>query len=66
MGFEPHMFSEIEFYIVDKKTGEPVDQASYCSLPPLDVSYNFRHELDEVCNYCKINVKRIHHECGPG
>jgi len=34
MGYEPHMFSELEFYLVDAKTGEPVDQASYCSMPP--------------------------------
>jgi len=25
MGFEPSMFSEIEFYIVDEKTGELAD-----------------------------------------
>lgn len=60
------MFSEVEFYIVDKKTGEPVDQASYCSMPPQDVSYDFRHELGEICEATKMVVKRIHHECGPG
>jgi glutamine synthetase len=66
MGYVPSMFSEIEFYIVDKKTGEPVDQASYCSMPPHDVSYDFRHELGKVCEATKMVTKRIHHECGPG
>ena len=65
MGFEPYMFSEVEFYIVDKKTGEPVDQASYCFLPPQDASYDYRHELGEICEQLGIAVKRIHHECGP-
>jgi glutamine synthetase len=65
MGFEPYMFSEIEFYIVDK-FGKPVDQAQYCSLPPEDKSYDFRHELGELCKKAGMNVKRIHHENGCG
>lgn len=66
LGFEPSMFSEVEFYIVDKITGLPVDQASYCSMPPHDVSYDFRHELGKLCESTKMVTKRIHHECGPG
>ncbi|MCQ2817574.1 MAG: glutamine synthetase family protein [archaeon] len=65
MGFEPYMFSEIEFYIVDEN-GKPVDNAAYCSLPPEDVSYDFRHELGELCKATGMAVKRIHHENGPG
>ena len=66
MGYEPSMFSEVEFYIVDKVTGKPVDDASYCFLPPHDVSYEYRHQLGEICEELGIAVKRIHHECGPG
>lgn len=66
MGFEPSMFSEVEFYIVDKETGQPADQGFYCCLPPIDKSYDLRLELDKICDELKIAVKRIHHECGPG
>lgn len=65
MGFEPYMFSEIEFYIVDKD-GKPADTASYCSLPPKDKSYDFRQELGNLCKKAGMRVKRIHHECGKG
>lgn len=65
MGYEPSMFSEIEFYIVDKD-GKPVDDAGYCSLPPKDVSYEFRQELGQICHKAGMVVKRIHHENGPG
>jgi glutamine synthetase len=64
-GFEPYMFSEIEFYIVDQD-GTPVDDAGYCSLPPLDQCYEFRHELGKICKEAGIKVKRIHHENGHG
>ncbi|KAL3920928.1 MAG: hypothetical protein SGILL_003018 [Bacillariaceae sp.] len=66
MGFEPYMFSEIEFYIVDEATHQPIDKASYCSLPPYDKSYQFRQELGRTCKELGMQVKRIHHECGPG
>lgn len=66
MGFEPYMFSEIEFYIVDEATQQPIDTASYCSLPPQDKSYQFRQELGRTCKALGMQVKRIHHECGPG
>lgn len=66
MGIEPYMFSEIEFYIVDKETGKTSDNAGYCSLPPEDVSLDFRHDLGKACLDCKMAVKRIHHENGPG
>jgi len=65
MGYEPQMFSEVEFYIVDKD-GKPADQASYCSLPPSDKSYDFRQELGKLCKQLGMRVKRIHHECGNG
>jgi len=65
MGYEPSMFSEVEFYIVDKE-GKPSDQAGYCSLPPTDKSYDFRQELGKLCKQLGMFVKRIHHECGPG
>lgn len=65
MGFEPYMFSEVEFFIVDAD-GKPVDNAGYCSLPPQDKSYQFRHELGKICKACGMEVKRIHHENGPG
>lgn len=65
-GFEPYMFSEIEFYVVDASTGKPVDSAGYCSLPPNDASYDFRHELGQACKAAGMRVKRIHHEGGPG
>ena len=66
MGFEPYMFSEVEFYIVDQATGEPIDEATYCSLPPDDKAYHFRQELGQTCKALGMEVKRIHHECGPG
>ena len=65
LGYEPTMFSEVEFYIVDKD-GKPADTASYCSLPPSDKSYDFRQELGTLCKKAGMRVKRIHHECGPG
>mmetsp|Transcript_28967 Transcript_28967/g.67760 ORF Transcript_28967/g.67760 Transcript_28967/m.67760 type:complete len:458 (+) Transcript_28967:331-1704(+) len=66
MGFEPLMFSEIEFFVVDSDTGKPADTAGYCSLPPIDTGYEFRHQLGGVCKDAGMKVKRIHHECGPG
>lgn len=66
MGYEPYMFSEIEFYIVQEDGKTPVDNAGYCSLPPYDHSYDFRHELGKICKDVGMEVKRIHHECGPG
>jgi glutamine synthetase len=65
MGIEPYMFSEVEFFVVDEN-GNPVDKAGYCSLPPLDTSYEFRHELGQICKAAGMKVKRIHHECGHG
>eukprot|EP00826_Nyctotherus_ovalis_P059415 TRINITY_DN825_c0_g1_i2.p1 TRINITY_DN825_c0_g1~~TRINITY_DN825_c0_g1_i2.p1 ORF type:complete len:423 (+),score=167.28 TRINITY_DN825_c0_g1_i2:119-1387(+) len=65
MGFEPYMFSEIEFHIVDEKTGR-LDRAGYCSLPPEDESYEFRHELGRLCKELGMKVRRIHHENGDG
>ena len=65
MGFEPYMFSEVEFYIVDQD-GTPVDAAGYCSLPPHDKCYDFRQELGSICKELGMKVKRIHHENGPG
>ena len=60
MGFEPYMFSEIEFYIVNADDGKPVDSAGYCSLPPADKSYAFRHELGKICKeQLGMHVKRI-------
>jgi glutamine synthetase len=49
MGYEPYMFSEVEFFLVDEVTGKPVDTAGYCSLPPTDASYEFRHQLGTIC-----------------
>ena len=66
MGFEPYMFSEVEFYLVDENTGLPADTAGYCSLPPKDKAYAFRQELALLCEELGMSVKRIHHECGPG
>lgn len=65
MGFEPSMFSEIEFYIIGED-GKPADHASYCSLPPYDKSYDFRQELGLLCKQAGMFVKRIHHENGAG
>lgn len=65
MGFEPYMFSEVEFYIVNQD-GTPADDAGYCSLPPQDKCYEFRHQLGQICKAAGMNVKRIHHENGPG
>ena len=64
-GYEPYMFSEIEFYIVDLN-GKPIDSAGYCSLPPEDRAYEFRQELGAICKSLRISVKRIHHENGCG
>jgi glutamine synthetase len=66
MGFEPYMFSEVEFYIVNEQDGTPIDTAGYCSLPPKDKSYTFRQDLGKLCKTLGMQVKRIHHECGPG
>ena len=66
MGFEPCMFSEVEFYIVDAVDGTPADTATYCSLPPEDKSYDFRQELGTICKDLGMSVKRIHHECKHG
>lgn len=65
MGYEPYMFSEIEFHVVDEKTGA-LDRAGYCSLPPDDKSYDFRHELGKICKELGMKVRRIHHENGDG
>lgn len=65
MGFEPFMFSEIEFFIINQD-GTPADNAGYCSLPPQDQCYNFRHQLGQICKATGMKVKRIHHENGPG
>lgn len=66
MGYEPYMFSEIEFFIVNASDGKPADNAGYCSLPPADKSYEFRQELGKLCKELGIKVRRIHHENGPG
>lgn len=65
MGFEPYMFSEIEFYLVDEQ-GNPVDKAGYCSMPPQDRGYKYRQELGQACKALGMKVKRIHHENGCG
>lgn len=65
MGFEPYMFSEIEFHLVNEKSGT-LDTAGYNSLPPEDQSYDFRHRLGRLCKKVGMNVKRIHHEGGHG
>jgi glutamine synthetase len=65
MGFEPYMFSEVEFYIINQD-GTPADDAGYCSLPPQDRCYEFRHQLGKICKAAGMAVKRIHHENGPG
>jgi glutamine synthetase len=44
-------FGELEFFLVDPITQQPYDLASYCSLPPIDKSTKFRHEL--VCVFLK-------------
>lgn len=60
------MFSEVEFYLVDRHNQQPVDHASYCSLPPNDTSNQFRRDLRTICKHLGMQVKRIHHEVGPG
>jgi len=64
LGYEPYMFSEIEFYLVDATTGKPIDDATYCSLPPDDASWKFRRDLGRLCKASGVSVKRLHHENG--
>lgn len=66
LGFAAEMFSEVEFYIVNQEDGTPADNAGYCSLPPLDKCYEFRHKIGKICKDVGMKVKRIHHENGPG
>lgn len=65
MGYTVDMFSELEFYIRDLATGEPVDKGNYVSVPPMDQCLNFRRELAHAMEDAGIEVKRLHHECGP-
>lgn len=64
MGFEPYMFSEIEFNLYSAKVWN--DSAGYNALPPDDRGYVLRHQLGRLCKRLGINVKRIHHEGGKG
>lgn len=65
MGYQCEMFSELEFYLLDKD-GKPNDQGHYISLPPEDGSIKYRRELCHVFEETGIKVKRLHHEVGPG
>jgi glutamine synthetase len=65
MGLECDMFSELEFYLLDEKTGEPIDHGKYLSLPPEDGALPFRRELCHMFEAAGIEVKRLHHEVGP-
>lgn len=65
MGYQCEMFSELEFYLLDKD-GKPNDNGHYISLPPEDGSIRYRRQLCHVFEETNIKVKRLHHEVGPG
>eukprot|EP01105_Mastigella_eilhardi_P007511 TRINITY_DN18949_c0_g1_i1.p1 TRINITY_DN18949_c0_g1~~TRINITY_DN18949_c0_g1_i1.p1 ORF type:complete len:451 (-),score=142.75 TRINITY_DN18949_c0_g1_i1:62-1225(-) len=65
MGFDVHMFGEVEWFFVNND-GTPHDHAGYCSLPPADKAQHIRHEIADALENSGCRVKRIHHENGPG
>lgn len=65
MNIKCEMFSELEFYLLDKD-GKPNDNGHYISVPPEDGSIRYRRELCHTFEKAGIKVKRLHHEVGPG
>ena len=47
MGYGSKMFAELEFYLVDEKTNQPIDHAAYMAMPPEDAGFEFRHRLGD-------------------
>jgi glutamine synthetase len=66
MGYEPHMFGELEWYFLNERDRSPHDRAGYCALPPEDKAMAIRHQLGKNLEQAGCLVKRIHHENGPG
>lgn len=65
MGFKIDMFSELEFYLLDKDN-QPNDTAGYLGVPPEDKTLKFRREACHIYEDAGIEVKRLHHENGEG
>eukprot|EP01029_Cantina_marsupialis_P025636 TRINITY_DN6791_c0_g1_i1.p1 TRINITY_DN6791_c0_g1~~TRINITY_DN6791_c0_g1_i1.p1 ORF type:complete len:403 (-),score=125.41 TRINITY_DN6791_c0_g1_i1:281-1489(-) len=64
MGLKFQMFSELEFYLL--KDGKPNDQGGYLQLPPHDGGLLYRRDICRTFESAGIQVKRLHHEVGPG
>ncbi|MFX0205618.1 MAG: glutamine synthetase family protein, partial [Candidatus Hodarchaeota archaeon] len=56
---------EMEFYILTANF-EPVDSASYMSLPPKDKGYFLRKLIIETLDQVNLPYKTYHSEVGPG
>ncbi|MFX0053009.1 MAG: glutamine synthetase family protein [Candidatus Hermodarchaeota archaeon] len=56
---------EMEFYILTSNF-EPIDSASYMSLPPKDKGYFLRKLIIETLDQVNIPYKTYHSEVGPG
>jgi glutamine synthetase len=56
---------EMEFYVLTANF-EPIDSASYMSLPPKDKGYFLRKLIIETLDQVNIPYKTYHSEVGPG
>lgn len=65
-GYFPEQFGELEFYLFEKGTCNPQDNATYLSVPPEDKGLPYRLTLARMLDHEGIEIRRIHHECGPG
>lgn len=70
-GIEFRFGSETEFYIFKKDedgnpTKEPLDEAGYMDIAPLDRCENIRREISLTIERMGLTPERSHHERGPG
>ena len=70
-GIEFRFGSETEFYIFKKDedgnpTKEPLDEAGYMDIAPLDRCENIRREITLTIERMGLTPERSHHERGPG
>ncbi|MFX0207828.1 MAG: glutamine synthetase family protein [Candidatus Hodarchaeota archaeon] len=63
-GFNYLTRPEIEFYVFQK--GQPVDNAGYMDIEPLDKHAEIRREMVDYMINMGMQPKTLHHECGPG
>ncbi len=70
-GVEFHFGSKAEFYLFKKDdegkpTREPLDEAGYMDIAPLDRGENIRREICLTIERMGLVPERSHHERGPG